>query len=463
MASDDIIYDIPFPYQPFTDTKFILTETNQGSRLFIPDNCYTRINDTQIMFDKDNEIGIDENSELRFTFIHARNKRWLGKVEYHFTVETAGQKEFYFHEFPYNQLISVKKRIYVFYNRIRQINGINYYIDEYRGKIILVDKTLKSFVGDKIDVLIIYTGANNNGGIQELPQSGYIYINKYEIDRNYNPNLMAVFLNGRLIDEENILQMSNTVYKLVDSENRTISSRYNLDVKNLSPRISSLVPFYKQHCKFEKIPPNQEYYNILCRIEVPKAIPKGRKTFKPQFSPIYFNPNLIINPNLWINLIIKKSDVNYDLKMYGDDFEEEPTDINVIMQLRLQTYRKFIINSNTSSIVGVIPGHVISSTEDRFVMSIQVKTIIEMDTTRNGMAVDGIIGRLQANIRKYGKKTPLYYTFTSEGFNKFAEVSLFRWSISTEEYEEGNILWHQDFDFDPENKWELVREMNENG
>ena len=450
---EGIIYDIPFPYEQFTDTKFIISETHQGSSLFIPDDCYKRINERQILFENDNKIGITNDSELRFTFIHAKNKRWIGKVEYHLTVDDVGDREFYLPISPYNQLVNIKKRMYVFYNRARQTRGIHYTVDEYTSKISFINKRLRSLKGDRVDIVMIYGEGNNNGAIQELPQSGYISLSKYEIDRNYNPHLMAIFIDGKLVDKEDIIQMSNTLYKV----NKDIRSRYNLDIRNLSPRIKSMVPYYKQHYIKQEDPIESINKNIYCRIEI-KEYPKGRKSFKPQFNPVYFFNDLIDSPNLYINLILKKSNVNYDLKMYGDDFVEEPTDMNVVMQLRLKSERDYTITSKTASIVGEVKGHIEGNHEDKILVSIPVETILEMDTSREYNAVDGVIGRLQADISLFDSTNPIYYTFTSDGFDRFTEVYLFRWTVSTEKNNTGYILWEQDINMEPENKWEILEE-----
>lgn len=448
MASN-IIYNIPFPYEQFTDTKFFIT--HQGSRLFIPDDYYTRINDYQIQFEENNKIGITHESDIEFTFIHDKNKRWIGKFEYHFPIEYTGQKEFYLPKSPYNQLVNLNKRVYVFYNRYRQTQGLHYYIDDYNGRIVLTNRKLRSLIGERVDVLIIYSYWNANGIIQELPESGYISLSKYEIDRNYNPNLMAVFVNGKLIDKENILQMTNTLYKI----DKDIKSRYNIEAKNLSPKINSMVPFYKQHCRDQ-----EEKYtiekNLYCRIDIPSIMPKGRNFLTPQFSPIYFFPDLIKDPELWINLILRKSSVNYDLKLFGNDTDEDPININVIMQLRLRTQREFIKNSDTASIICIIPGHIENNKEDTVLVSIQVKTIIEMDTTRENCSIDGVIGRFQANIRQFNQMNPIFYTFSSDGFDYKTEVNLFAWSVSTGEDNTGEILWKQELNLEPDNKLKLL-------
>lgn len=610
MASN-IVYNIPFPYVQFTDTQFIVTD--QGSGLFIPDDYYTRINEYQIQFPEDNKIGLTQNSEIKFTFFHNKNKRWIGKIEYHLPVTFTGQKQFNLAASPYNQLVNLHKRMYVFYNRRRQSKGTQYYINDDQGQIVLVNKRLKSLIGDRVDVLIIYTAGVDNGAIQELPQSGYITLSKYEIDRNYNPNLMAVFVNGKLLERKNIIQMTNSLYKI----GTDIKSRYNLEVKNLSPKINSMIPYYKQHYDPAEEERAELSKHITCRIDVAEVPNQGRQSFPFQFSPIYFFPDLIDNPDLWLNLILRKSEANYTLQFFGNDKILVPTPINVIMQLRIRTYRDFIRNSSTSTIICVIPSTVTSVSEDQILVSIQLKTIVEMDTMRdyyhkemiydfidylilnklinqipkelqidlendsmseiltklknqqleetedmklitdlisqetkklfsqitqdstdpnyidwendqlykikdklkkqgfdkdyeiaynvlynliirffkpvvtkdkndsnyidwdkdsvrviqkkiknikknfnlelyNEGAIDGIIGRFQADTRHFNAEDPIYYTLTANQFDHDNTVNVFRWTISTEKNSTGNILWDKEVSLEPDNKLELL-------
>ena len=610
MASN-IVYNIPFPYTQFTDTQFIVTD--QGSGLFIPDDYYNRINEYQIQFPEENKIGLTQDTEIKFTFFHDKNKRWIGKAEYHLPVTFTGQKQFNLPASPYNQLVNLHKRTYVFYNRRRQSKGTQYYINDDQGQIVLVNKRLKSLIGDRVDVLIIYSAGLDNGAIQNLPQSGYIALSKYEIDRNYNPNLMAVFVNGKLVDRRDIIQLSNTIYKIgVD-----IKSRYNLEVKNLSPKIKSMVPYYKQHYNPIEEERKDLFKSIICRINVPESPVKGRQHFPFQFSPIYFFPDLIDNPELWLNLILQKSIANYTLTFFGNDKIETPSSMNVIMQLRIRTYRDFIRNSSTSTIICVIPATVHNVTEDQILVSIQLKTIVEMDTMRDYYhkemvydfidylilnniinqipkelqidlenesmseiliklknqqleetedmelitdlidqetkklfsqviqdssdpnyidwendklykikdklkkqgfnkdyeiaynvlykliihffkplvtknkddlnyidwetdsmrviqkkmknikknfnlefyhegAIDGIIGRFQANIRQFKEEDPIYYTLTSDKLDHDNKVNVFRWTISTEKNNTGDVLWDKDVSLEPDNKLELI-------
>lgn len=456
--SGDIIYDIPFPYRQFVDTQFILSDVKQGYSLFIPDDCYQRIDDYRIAIPSNNNIGIDENSKIRFTFIHNKNRRWVGKVEYHLKVKEVGQTVFNLPSSPYNQLVNIKKRMYVFYNRKRQTQGLHYRVHDELGRIEFINRRLKHLIDDRVDILIVYSFSHhNNGAIQELPQSGYIYLSKYEIDRNFNPNLMAVFVDGKLVDKKDILQMTNTIYKIQND----IGSRYNLDVRNLSPRVNSMVTYYQQH--YHSRTPRYHFSNIdiYNRINV-DVKHYGRRCLKPLFNPIYFYPDLIQNPDLWINLILLRNTVDYELKFYGNDTNSDAEEyINVVMQVRPETFRTFDKNSMTCTLAGKFPGVINPYNrfleESKIIFSIQVSQVLELDIKEPG-SFDCIIGRMQADLTKYDETDPLYYTLESNGFDLLTEVKIFRWSVSSEKNNMGIITWEQDINLEPDNKKELLKE-----
>ena len=142
---------------------------------------------------------------------------------------------------PYYAMLDLRTRFKVFLNRKALVPGKDYSINIYRGYIKFEDHIMIN-LRDDIDIICFYTGTKYNKAIPELPMSGYIYFNKYEIDRNLNKNLMAVFVNGKLVQRKDILDISNNIHKV----SRDIKSRYNLEVLNLSPRVDSLVPRFKR-------------------------------------------------------------------------------------------------------------------------------------------------------------------------------------------------------------------------
>ena len=455
-----MVVDIPFPYKQFTDTAFFLTETSSGKSLFIPDDQYQRIDPNRIQIANYKDLGLNEDSELRFTFIHQKNRRWIGKLEYHFTPESAGQREFQLPSSPYSGILNLSKRTFVFYNRVRQTPGLHYKLENTTGKIVMLNKSFKGQLTDRVDVMVIYTGSADNKAIQELPESGYIYLSNKEIDRNYSPDRMAVFVNGKLVDRDDIIRISNGVYKI----SKDIGSRYDLDVRNLSPRVNSLVPFYQRTFKNTDQPWQMAVSDFPSRIDVPAKEPYHRKQFKPEFNPIYFDPELIEQPNLWINLIHTKRthksrdtyNLRYDLNLYGSDYVDYPSDLFVVLQLRLRGERSFDENSLTPVLIGRFHGALRDRDDDFLIASTQVKTVLECDTYRYTYGIDGIIGRIQGDPREFEEGGPLYYTLSANRFEYDNLVGIFEWTITSEPNNQGVTYWRQHIGLIPDNKQQIL-------
>ena len=457
-----MVVEIPFPYKQFTDTAFFLTETSSGKNLFIPDDQYQRIDDTRIELLHYKELGLSEESEIRFTFIHQKNRRWIGKVEFHFTPEELGQREFQLPYSPYSAILNLNKRTYVFWNRKRQVQGLHYTLENTTGRIVMRNREFKGRLDDRIDVMVVYTGNSKNHAIQELPESGYIYLANTEIDRNYSNDRMAVFINGKLVDRENIIRISNGVYKVSED----IGSRYDLEVRSLSPRVNSLVPFYKRIVKPTDSPWQYELSDIISRIEVPddRVIHGRRRELDATFNPVYFNPELLQQPNLWINLTHTKrthlnkdaTNLKYILRLYGDDYVNEPSRLYVVLQLRLRGERAFSKTSLTPVLVGFIDGTLTDMDEDRLIASTQVKTILNCDEYRAGLNVDGIIGRLQADPKRFDAEGPIYFSLNANRFEYDTRIGLWEWSVTSEPNNKGIVYWKKHIAIEPDNKMEIV-------
>lgn len=456
-----LVVEIPFPYKQFTDTAFFLTETSSGKDLFIPDDQYQRIDDNRIEIVNHKSLGIEEESELRFTFIHQKNRRWIGKVEFHFQPEELGQREFQLPYSPYSAILNLSKRTYVFWNRKRQTPGLHYTIENATGKIVIRNRNFKGLLDDHIDVMIVYTGNSSNHAIQELPESGYIYLSNTEIDRNYSNDRMAVFVNGKLVDRSSIIRMANGVYKLSED----IGSRYDLDVRNLSPRVGSLVPFYKRMVKSTAPPWQYDMSDFMARIEIPAKQPYGRRTILPTFNPVYFNPELVEQPELWINLIHTRrthsnsnaTNLKYVLKLYGNDYVDEPEEkLYVVLQLRFRGERRFVKTSLTPVLIGFINGTLMDRDEDFLIASTQVKTVLKDDSYRSEFGVDGIIGRIQADPKQFNAEDPLFFTLNANRFEMDTRIGIWEWTVTSEPNNQGVVYWRKHVAIEPDNKAEIV-------
>jgi hypothetical protein len=322
------------------------------------------------------------------------------------------------------------------------------------------NREFKGTLEDRIDVMVVYTGNSKNHAIQELPESGYIYLSNTEIDRNYSTDRMAVFVNGKLVDRESVMRISNGVYKISED----IGSRYDLEIKNLSPRVNSLVPFYKRMVKNSDAPWQYDLTEFISRIEIPAKKPYGRRTLDASFNPVYFTPELLQQPDLWINLSYTKrthlkedsSNLRYILKLYGDDYVDEPTRLSVVLQLRLRGERVFRKISLTPVLIGFVEGIIRDRDEDFIIASTQVKTVLNCDEARAGLNVDGIIGRLQADPKRFDSDAPIYFTLSANRFEYDTRVGLWEWSITSEPNNKGVVYWRKHIAIEPDNKMDIV-------
>lgn len=460
----NLVLEIPFPYTQFTDTAFFLSETSMGENLFIPDDCYRRIDETHIEL-LDKSLNIKNQDEVRFTFAHQKNKRWIGKTEFHFVVEESGARTFQLPSSPYSALLDMNRRVYVFLNRKRYSPGIHYKFENTTGKLVVLTKSFRGMVGDRVDVMIIYQGNQDNRAIQNLPQSGYIYLANRDIDRNYSNDRMAVFVNGKLVDRDDIIRLSNGVYKI----SKDIGSTHDLDVRSLSPRVNSLVPYYKKMGKCKEIPNQEDSVSFPSRIEIPAKVPHNRKELDEQFNPIYIDPTLLKDPELWINVthtsVLHNNPecgrLHYDFKLYGDDFVEEPSEIYIITQLRLVGETEFEKVSLTPVLIGLIDGQLSHTSQDIILASTQIKTILKCDRSRSDLGIDGIIGRLQANPKVFDEVTPVRYTLKANRFERGHSVCLLEWSITSEPNNKGIVYWKRHLWLTPDNKEDILAQKGD--
>ena len=184
--------DIPFPYKEFTDTVFFVTD--QYGR-FISERYYTRINNKQIQFVANAPLGIISGNDVRFVFCHNQNKYSVQKLEINIKA-IKGQYSYKINP-PYSDIVNLDSRTRVFINRTAVYSEFGDYVYTDQTNTLHINNNYNLKGGEDIDVLIFHTGHHSVHGISTLPQSGYIYLDKMYLDRNYNKKLMNIFLNGK--------------------------------------------------------------------------------------------------------------------------------------------------------------------------------------------------------------------------------------------------------------------------
>ena len=94
----------------------------------------------------------------------------------------------------------------------------------------------------KLNFYFFYTSNSANGAIGYLPESGYVSFYRENIDRNFNKEMMMMFVNGKLVQKSELMDVSNNLKKVkVD-----IHRRYDLAIISTSPLISQFKGWYRQ-------------------------------------------------------------------------------------------------------------------------------------------------------------------------------------------------------------------------
>ena len=237
-TTGQMTFDIPYPAlvsTPFRDNKFLLFIRG----IFIPEDNYSISNNNLKLTIDNTDIKLKAFDELTFLFCHAYDLTDVNKSE--FTIALAnGQHSFTFPS-VYTSSIDLSDRVLVFYGGT-YIDSSRYIIDRLTRTMTLKDIPGENDSSRKVSVVFLYTGLKANGSIAMLPQSGYICLNEHYIDRNYNKELMMIFVNGKKVPKNYIMDITNSIKKI----NVDIKTGYDLVALSTSPLITEFKEFYDE-------------------------------------------------------------------------------------------------------------------------------------------------------------------------------------------------------------------------
>lgn len=463
--------NVPYPYKQFTDTEFFLTD--KLGRL-IPERYYTLINNRKtVQFIQGSPIGIAADTDVRFTFAHNKERYHINKFEQSFAAK-AGQY-IYDIQSPHGKILDLDIRYLVFFKKY-QLNLVNneYTIDNFNGKIKINPNYTTIKGGEEISIVCFYTGTPERKTVASIPMSGYIELKRNKIDRNYNNNLMAVFVNGKLISRDKIIHISNNLYKIKED----IKSRYNLDVRNMSPKISSLVPFYKENT-FDQTLETKHYTGDLLNFQI--TVPDDNYTEKQNrfrmddmITPIMIDPSIlktIPNPVFYISFYhhgindeFNENTLMYTLNTYATDYTKSQSDIRVMVSLLYKTTTsedEHNIESPTKILAATIPHSLSQVPRNSLIFSMPVKKIYVSDTANNTKKLESIIVKLEINESHVDRPEYIYYTLESSNFEHNDYVGIFEFTVSTGPDSSGMILYRKHLDLIPTNKNEIFKNIEE--
>lgn len=489
----DFIVEIPFPYPQFTDMQFFLTQVkylpsvprkmmlsssiSTVDNLFIPQRYYSRYDERHLVFS--NDLGLQEGDEIRFTFCHNDGKFHIQKLEFYFKAQ--GNASFYHLDMfsPYKKTIEntdVKFRVFV--NRKEIVLNKDYTINNETGILEFINDDLATSTDDRIDLLCFFTGIDDTA-VADLPMSGYIYLKRNMIDRNYNNNLMATFINGKLVPRDKILHISNNIYKIKED----IKSRYDLQILNMSNRINSMVPFYKQSTSFpftstllhdgeivDNFHPRYTEKNFNISITVPALVTYGRQHFYMYHNPIFFDPHYLLEKKDYYISFIHSSSHNllYELNFYNNDTDPNKSSVNVTLELHIKTpFEDTLEESRSTILLTKLPATVTNTGNEYVYACLKVSQIINLDIWNNRFLemCDGVTIRIEPERTYQDQPSEVYFDMTASNFEDYEkeQITVFEVRISDSYDGLGQVLYSKFITFNPEesNK-EDIREAENN-
>lgn len=447
---------IPFPYKQFTDTEFFLTNT--VDKLFIPQKYYSRSDEYTIHFSPDNvaKLNITTDDEIRFTFAHNQGLYHVHKQEYTFVLKK-NVYEYRIPHVPFGYISDLDVRYKVFYNR-KFIHPYRHYkFNLWNGLLIVLNDDFQFNEGDELSILLFYVGNHKlNNTITDLPMSGYINLKRNEIDRNYTNDLMVVYVNGKLVPQEYITQMSNSLFKV----SKDIQSRYNLEVRSLSPRVNELVPYFKTHANIPDIPTQYQYQEFPCYCFISGyENPHGRYILDADLDPITIHDLLMTHKDWYISLLhhgvkeyAKDSYMRYTLNFYRDDYYPEPEEVRVIGQIRgIHDDHDFVEDSPTALLIGKLSPSMGQVLNDQVLMSVKINDIYNADTSNHNQDVSGILCRLVNIKNDFNDPHPVYYTLETSSYELNNYDYILEWVISTKANGKGEVIYRKTINCFPYN------------
>lgn len=231
-------YYIPYPNRPFTDTEFFITIGNR----FIPESHYEKTGNGTIKFAypaKDFTSG----HKIRFTFIHNDDFTHISKSEASVEV-TAANQEILDIPSPFRERVNLDRRMLVIYNGT-YLNHNLYRVDNINRKLEFING-FKPEINHDISFIFFIAGPHS---INYIPESGYFALREKTVNRNFNNNMLLVFLNGKLIPKSEIMPISNTIYKITKDH----QSRYDLVLYANSPLITEMKNWYTKPDSWTKM------------------------------------------------------------------------------------------------------------------------------------------------------------------------------------------------------------------
>ena len=468
---------IPWPYEQFKENEQFFLVAPNGQ--FVPEYDYVQQGDKIRLQNDPYNAGYEQ--EWKFVFLHKHLFYSVRKFEQ--SIKTTQNKKTYTFNSPYNRIVDLQSRVRVYYDRNFLNPQSNLYEWDNERCEITFSSSLDFSNQHLISFLCFYTGNNDENTTAMLPISGFVEFSKNKIDRVYDKDLFAVFLNGKLVPKQNILDYSSGIHKLIN-----VHSRYDLQVMNMSPQISYLTPFlqmpHKKNLTKDYI---WEFFSKL-RVPYPKVYHPRYYVYPNWLTPVEWKP-VIDNTNWYLNLVHhgvqeseKHKDLHYTIRFFRDQWESDPEEVKVIAQIRLKgNTEEFYPDHQYQTLIGMLPSSLTQDTgkterQDapgfpnglnrgmyyennksypkwNCLFSVQIQSILNNDTeftqAKYGYSIDGIMARLEISNQKIDHYNRLYYELDTDNYERDVEIEVLEWTISDGKNNTGNIWYRKMLRFFP--------------
>jgi hypothetical protein len=239
--NDQKTYEIPYPDKDltgYTDAPFMVFLRG----IFIPQSSYTQTENKDtgknyITFVDDMEV-IKKDDQIDFVFCYTPGYTTISKREFDAEL-TYDENSSVKLPYIYLEPVDLSERVMFFYGG-SYIDETRYTLDRHNRTVTFKDLP---YEGDKkriVTAVFFYTGNSNTGTVGYIPQSGYIYFDDHQIDRNLNNEMLMIFVNGLLVPKSNVYDISNSIKKVT----RNLKTRYDLNIINCSPLVTEFKRLY---------------------------------------------------------------------------------------------------------------------------------------------------------------------------------------------------------------------------
>lgn len=486
----DLILDIPWPYTQFKEDEQFFVVAPNGQ--FVPEYDYTRINIDQIKL-KNDPYNSGYGKEWKFVFLHKHLFYAVRKYEQSI-VTSVGTRKYKINS-PFDKVVDLTRRVRVYFDRNFLAPDSGLYSWNNDTQEIELSADLDFFGSHLLSFLAFYTGTDghNDDTRANLPMSGYIEFSKKHIDRVYDKDLYAVFVNGKLVHRKHLLDFSSGIHKIKDD----IKSRNDLQVLNMSPQVSFLAPFIKkQHERRIDKTVTHEFFGKL-RIPYPGVYHPRHYVCPDWLTPVEWKPVVADDHlNWYLNLVHhgvqeaeKTKGLQYTLKFFRDPWTNTPEAVKVVAQIRLKgNTEQWYPDHPTQTLIGYLPSTLTQNTgitanidapKNKIIdgktfypngmapeypdgavyprwnclFSIQLQTIVSNDSTfskaKYGKSVDGIMARLELNSQHTDNWSRLWYELEANNYERDTEIEILEWTISDKPNNTGNIWYRKMLRFFP--------------